>query len=73
MKIVIILFLVIAVLLIFYAIFISLKSLKQVKKQAKEEFEHEQKKKIRHPQIDKELEEIARQREKLNQRKCAKK
>lgn len=71
MKVTLIVFVVIAILIVFYAIFISLKALNQVKKNAKQDFE--QKQKIRHPQIDKELAELERQRQNLTKAKSSKK
>lgn len=73
MKIALIIVVIIALVVIFGAIFISLKALNQVQKQAKENSEAEQKLKMRHPSIDKELAEIERQKQKLKQKKSSKK
>lgn len=73
MKIALIIVVIIALVVILGAIFISLKALNQVQKQAKENSEAEQKLKMRNPSIDKELAEIERQKQKLKQTKSSKK
>lgn len=72
MKIFLIIMVIVALAVILGLVWISFKALRQVQKTAKQHPELQAPLKQRHPQIDKELEDLARQREQLKQKKKSK-